>query len=52
MWALIELNLCQLTDSKVELNKKNNLNNRTSNNIARPHQRRQRGEREAFSDML
>ena len=49
MWTFIALNLHQLTDSKAQLNG-NKVNNCSSNDIGRSHQRRRRDDREAMAD--
>ena len=48
MWTFIELNLHQLTDSKVQLNQ-NNVNNHKSNNIAESYQSRDKGDSDAMA---
>ena len=51
MWPFIMLNLHQLTDYKLQLNK-NNVNNHKSKYTARSYQRRDRADREAMVDRL
>ena len=51
MWTFIALDLHQLTDSKVQLNK-TNVNNHNSNNLAGLLPKRHGGERGAMMESL